>query len=111
MKEKKQTVKEMVMQAHYLNALDIESRDEKRMSDSEISIYLGIIKEKDVLIESLRISLAEVNKSLKVISSSFDEQTKTLAKIQNDLELMTLRFNNMTKERDDLQARINLMNT
>ena len=111
MKEKKQTVKEMVMQAHYLNALDIESRDEKRMSDSEISIYLGIIKEKDVLIESLRISLAEVNKSLKVISSSFDEQTKTLAKIQNDLELMTLRFNNMAKERDDLQARINLMNT
>ena len=118
MKEKKQTVEEMVMRSHYLNALEIESREEKHLSESESSIYLGIIKEKDEHIESLRISLEEVRKSLKILSESFDKQTKafdkqteTLAKIQNELELMTLKLENMTKERDYLQSRVNQMST
>ena len=35
MKKKVQTVEEMVMRAHYLNALDIESRAEKPLSEME----------------------------------------------------------------------------
>ena len=45
MKKKVQTVEEMVMRSHYLNALDIESRAEKPMSEMERQDFINTIND------------------------------------------------------------------
>ena len=45
MKKKVQTVAEMVMRSHYLNALDIESRVEKPLSEMERQDFINTINE------------------------------------------------------------------
>ena len=45
MKKKVQTVEEMVMRSHYLNALDIESRAEKPLSEMERQDFINTIND------------------------------------------------------------------
>ena len=45
MKKKVQTVEEMVMRSHYLNALDIESRVEKPLSEMERQDFINTIND------------------------------------------------------------------
>ena len=45
MKKKVQTVEEMVMRSHYLNALDIESRAEKPSSEMERQDFINTIND------------------------------------------------------------------
>ena len=57
MKQKIQTVGEMVMRSHYLNALDIESKAETPLSDMERQDFINTINELRSTIESLRLTV------------------------------------------------------
>ena len=57
MKKKVQTVEEMVMRSHYLNALDIESRAEKPLSDMERQDFINTINELRETISGLRMTI------------------------------------------------------
>lgn len=64
MKKKVQTVEEMVMRAHYLNALDIESRAEKPLSEMERQDFINTIHDLRETISSLQMTVKTLQKTI-----------------------------------------------
>lgn len=64
MKKKVQTVEEMVMRSHYLNALDIESKAETSLSDMERQDFINTINDLRSTIESLRLTIATLQRTI-----------------------------------------------
>lgn len=64
MKKKIQTVEEMIMRSHYLNALDIESKAETPLSDMERQDFINTINELRSTIESLRLTIATLQRTI-----------------------------------------------
>lgn len=64
MKKKIQTVGEMVMRSHYLNALDIESKAEIPLSDMERQDFINTINDLRSTIESLRLTIATLQRTI-----------------------------------------------
>ena len=64
MKQKIQTVGEMVMRSHYLNALDIESKAETSLSDMERQDFINTINDLRSSIESLRLTIATLQRTI-----------------------------------------------
>ena len=64
MKKKIQTVEEMVMRSHYLNALDIESKAEIPLPDMERQDFINTINDLRSTIESLRLTIATLQRTI-----------------------------------------------
>ena len=64
MKKKVQTVEEMVMRSHYLNALDIESRVEKPLSEMERQDFINTINDLRETISSLQMTIKTLQKTI-----------------------------------------------
>ena len=64
MKKKIQTVGEMVMRSHCLNALDIESKAEIPLSDMERQDFINTINDLRSTIESLRLTIATLQRTI-----------------------------------------------
>ena len=112
MKKTDQTVEEMIMRSHYLNALELESGAEEPLSDMEREAFLEtmqdlkeIIKNSNDMIRSLQDTIRNLQSELDR-SRSHSEQYLTLisdlrsmiADLQNKLDLRDLnnRHNKMT---------------
>ena len=76
MKKKIQTVGEMVMRSHYLNALDIESKAETPLSDMERQDFINTINELRSTIESLH----DGEKRYKQQASAYEEKIADLSR-------------------------------
>lgn len=68
MKQKIQTVGEMVMRSHYLNALDIESKAETSLSDMERQDFINTINDLRSTIESLRLTIATLQRTIESVN-------------------------------------------
>ena len=91
MKRKVQTVEEMVMHAHYLNALEMESKAQTSLSEMERSDYESLIRDQQATIRNL----LEMIKTLQLTINSLhasnkrnEELVKNLTKQVSDLQKM-----------------------
>lgn len=106
MKRKVQTVEEMVMHAHYLEALEMESKVKTSLSDMERSDYEAQIRDlKETnrrlleMIKTLQLTLDSVNASNKrneELVSNLTKQVSDLQKMIADLEDRNRRHNKNT---------------
>ena len=99
MKKTDQTVEEMIMRSHYLNALELESGAEEPLSDMEREAFLEtmqdlkeIIKNSNDMIRSLQDTIRNLQSELDR-SRSHSEQYLTLI---SDLRDLNNRHNKMT---------------
>lgn len=103
MKKKGQTVEEMIMKSHYLNALELESRAEEALSDMEREAFLSTIHD---LQESIRNS-NEMIRSLQselARSNLLSEQYLTLiTDLRSDICDLQKKLDERDKEISDLR--------
>lgn len=101
MKKKIQTVEEMVMRSHYLNALDIESKAETPLSDMERQNFINTINELRSTIESLRLTIATLQRTIESLhdgekrykqqASAYEEKIADLSRQCEYLESLNKR--------------------
>ena len=103
MKKTDQTVEEMIMRSHYLNALELESGAEEPLSDMEREAFLEtmqdlkeIIKNSNDMIRSLQDTIRNLQSELDR-SRSHSEQYLTLI---SDLRSMIADLQNKLDERE-----------
>ena len=107
MKKSQQTVENMVMQSHYLEALEIESRAENSLSEMERQDFIDTINGLKETISSLRISMETLRESSENNSKTL---MMTIKDLQKDVEGLKGQLAIVTKERDDLKALLNREN-
>ena len=100
MKKFDQTVENMIMQAHYLEALDIESKAQKPLAEMERQDFINTITELKAMIESLRLTIETLRQT--IIS-----QNATNASLQESMNRLQSAYDKAVKERDDLNGRMN----
>lgn len=101
MKQKIQTVGEMVMRSHYLNALDIESKAEPSLSDMERQDFINTINDLRSTIESLRLTIATLQRTIESLhdgekrykkqASEYEEKIADLSRQCEYLESLNKR--------------------
>lgn len=101
MKKKIQTVEEMVMRSHYLNALDIESKAEIPLSDMERQDFINTINDLRSTIESLRLTIATLQRTIESLhdgekrykqqASEYEEKIADLSRQCEYLESLNKR--------------------
>ena len=64
MKKQDQTVENMIMQAHYLEALEIESKAEKPLADMERQAFVNTITELKAMISSLKLTIDTLRQTI-----------------------------------------------
>ena len=78
MKKKVQTVEEMVMRSHYLNALDIESRAEKPLSEMERQDFINTINDLRETISSLQMTIKTLQKTIDDLNANEKRHKKEI---------------------------------
>ena len=64
MKNQDQTVEKMIMQAHYMEALEIESKAEMSLSDMERQEFIDTITELKAMISSLKLTIDTLRQTI-----------------------------------------------
>ena len=64
MKKQDQTVENMIMQAHYLEALEIESKTQKPLAEMERQDFINTITELKAMISSLKLTIDTLDDKL-----------------------------------------------
>ena len=113
MKKKDQTVEDMIMRSHYLNALELESRAEEPLSDMEREAFLETIQD-------LKESVKNANDMIRSLQSELDRSnrlTEQYLSLITDLRSMIADLQKKLEEREkeisdlrDLNNRHNKMN-
>ena len=101
MKKKIQTVEEMVMRSHYLNALDIEFKAQIPLSDMERQDFINTINDLRSTIESLRLTIATLQRTIESLhdgekrykqqASAYEEKIADLSRQCEYLESLNKR--------------------
>ena len=86
MKKKVQTVAEMVMRSHYLNALDIESRAEKPLSEMERQDFINTINDLRETISSLQMTIKTLQKTIDDLTANEKRHKKEIDGLHEMLE-------------------------
>ena len=86
MKKKVQTVEEMVMRSHYLNALDIESRAEKPLSEMERQDFINTINDLRETISSLQMTVKTLQKTIDDLNANEKRHKKEIDGLHEMLE-------------------------
>ena len=100
MKKQDQTVENMIMQAHYLEALEIESRAEKPLAEMERQDFINTITELKAMISSLKLTIDTLRQTI-------NSQNATIASLQKSMDRLQSAYDNTIKERYDLKNRLN----
>ena len=72
MKKQDQTVENMIMQAHYLEALEIESKAEKPLAEMERQDFINTITELKAMISSLKLTIDTLSSSDDKFAERYD---------------------------------------
>ena len=72
MKKKDQTVEEMIMKSHYLNALELESRAEEPLSDMEREAFLETIQDLKESIKHSNDMIRSLQDTIRSLQSELD---------------------------------------
>ena len=103
MKKSDQTVENMIMQAHYLEALDIESKAQKPLAEMERQDFINTITELKAMISSLKFMIDTLRQTI-------SSQNATIASLQESMNRLQCAYEQAVKERDDLSNRMNRSN-
>lgn len=96
MKKTDQTVEEMIMKSHYLNALELESRAEEPLSDMEREAFLETIQD-------LKESIKNANDMIRSLQSELDRSnrlTEQYLTLNADLRSMIADLQKKLEERE-----------
>ena len=93
----------MIMQAHYLEALEIESKAEKPLADMERQAFVNTITELKAMISSLKLTIDTLRQTI-------NSQNATIASLQKSMDRLQSAYDKAVKERDDLNGRMNRSN-
>ena len=88
MKQKIQTVGEMVMRSHYLNALDIEFKAQIPLSDMECQDFINTINDLRSTIESLRLTIATLQRTIESLHDGERRYEKQIAELSRQCEYL-----------------------
>ena len=100
MKKQDQAVENMIMQAHYLEALEIESKAKKPLAEMERQDFINTITELKAMIGSL-------NLTIDTLRQTINSQNATIASLQKSMDRLQSAYDKAVKERDDLNGRMN----
>lgn len=103
MKKQDQTVENMIMQAHYLEALEIESKAEKPLAEMERQDFINTITELKAMISSFELTIDTLRQTI-------NSQNATIASLQKSMDRLQSAYDKAVKERDDLDGRISRSN-
>ena len=103
MKKQDQTVENMIMQAHYLEALEIESKAKKPLAEMERQDFINTITELKAMISSLKLTIDTLRQTI-------NSQNATIASLQKSMDRLQSAYDKAVKERDDLNGRMNRSN-
>lgn len=103
MKEQDQTVENMIMQAHYLEALEIESKVQKPLAEMERQDFINTITELKAMISILKLTIDTLRQTI-------NSQNATTASVQKSMDRLQSAYDKAVKERDDLNGRMNRSN-
>ena len=103
MKKQDQTVENMIMQAHYLEALEIESKAQKPLAEMERQDFINTITELKAMIGSLKLTIDTLRQTI-------NSQNATIASLQKSMDRLQSAYDKAVKERDDLNGRMNRSN-
>ena len=110
MKKQDQTVENMIMQAHYLEALEIESKAEKPLADMERQDFINTIMELKAMISSLKLTITNLKLTIDTLRQTISSQNTTIASLQKSMDRLQSAYDKAVKERDDLNGRMNRSN-
>lgn len=103
MKKREQTVENMIMQAHYLEALEVESKAKKPLADMERQDFINTITELKAMIASLKLTIDTLRWTI-------SSQNSTIASLQKSMDRLQSAYDKAVKERDDLNNRMDRSN-
>ena len=103
MKNQDQTVEKMIMQAHYMEALEIESKAEMSLSDMERQEFIDTITELKAMISSLKLTIDTLRQTI-------SSQNATIASLQESMDRLQCAYDKAVKDRDELNNRMNRSN-
>ena len=114
MKKQDQTVENMIMQAHYLEALEIESKAQKTLAEMERQDFINTITELKAMIGSLKLTISSLKLTISSLKLTIDtlrqtinSQNATIASLQKSMDRLQSAYDKAVKERDDLNGRMN----
>ena len=98
------------MQAHYLEALEIESKAERPLSDMERQDFINTINELKAMISSLKLTIGSLKLTIDTLRQTVSSQNATIASLQESMNRLQSAYDKAVKERDDLNNRMNRSN-
>ena len=107
MKKQDQTVENMIMQAHYLEALEIESKTQKTLAEMERQDFINTITELKAMIGSLKLTISSLKLTIDTLRQTINSQNATTASLQKSMDRLQSAYDKAVKERDDLNGRMN----
>lgn len=107
MKKQDQTVENMIMQAHYLEALEIESKAQKTLAEMERQDFINTITELKAMIGSLKLTISSLKLTIDTLRQTINSQNATIASLQKSMDRLQSAYDKAVKERDDLNGRMN----
>lgn len=107
MKKQDQTVENMIMQAHYLEALEIESKTQKTLAEMERQDFINTITELKAMIGSLKLTISSLKLTIDTLRQTINSQNATIASLQKSMDRLQSAYDKAVKERDDLNGRMN----
>lgn len=110
MKKKDQTVEEMIMKSHYLNALELESRAEEPLSDMEREAFLETIqdlkesiKHSNDMIRSLQDTIRSLQSELDRSRSHSEQYLTLITDLRSVIADLQKKLDEREKEISDLR--------
>lgn len=91
------------MQAHYMEALEIESKAEMSLSDMERQEFIDTITELKAMISSLKLTIDTLRQTI-------SSQNATIASLQESMDRLQCAYDKAVKDRDELNNRMNRSN-
>ena len=110
MKKQDQAVENMIMQAHYLEALEIESKVQKPLAEMERQDFINTITELKAMIGSLKLTISSLKLTIDTLRQTINSQNATIASLQKSMDRLQSAYDKAVKERDDLNGRMNRSN-
>ena len=95
MKKQDQTVENMIMQAHYLEALEIESKAQKTLAEMERQDFINTITELKAMIGSLKLTISSLKLTIDTLRQTISSQNATIASFRSqwtDFRVHTTRL-------------------
>ena len=105
-KKQKTDIGAMVMGAHYLEALDVESRASESLSDMERKDFLFQIASLNRTIENLNRTITTLYETIDLMKKQHEEDRVALVKLQDTIDKNTVLISELRKELKKKEERL-----